>query len=165
MAISSSLAAETKTHQDQETSPGHKQEYLPSLPSSSSTSVEDSYPQEVKTDLEANTTQYPFSCPGPSPDPSPPPTSSPPGPPEQDFGPKVPLTPIKRFLVFLGIMTTLFLAALDQTIVTTTLPSIAKDFNNFADISWVGTAYLLATTCTQPIYGMASDLFGRKRAM
>ncbi|KAG0319106.1 hypothetical protein BG000_003972 [Podila horticola] len=165
MAISSSLAAETKTHQDQETSPGHKQEYLPSLPSSSSTSVENSYPQELKTDLEANTTQYPFSCPGPSPDPSPPPTSSPRSPPEQDFSPKVPLTPIKRFLVFLGIMTTLFLAALDQTIVTTTLPSIGKDFNNFADISWVGTAYLLATTCTQPIYGMASDLFGRKRAM
>jgi len=60
----------------------------------------------------------------------------------QDFGPKVPLTRIRRVLVFLGITITLFLAALDQTIVTTTLPSIAKDFNNFADISWIGTSYL-----------------------
>ncbi|KAG0326245.1 hypothetical protein BG004_003012 [Podila humilis] len=84
---------------------------------------------------------------------------------QQDFGPKVPLTPIRRFIIFFGLLATLFLAALDQTIVTTTLPSIAKEFNNFSDISWVGTAYLLATTCTQPMYGMASDIFGRKRAI
>ncbi|KAG0083472.1 hypothetical protein BGZ93_001684 [Podila epicladia] len=163
MAISSPLVAETKTHQDRENPPSHKQEYQPSSSSSSTTSVEESYPQELKNDLEANIAQDPSTVPGPSH-----PTTSgspPPGPPEQDFGPKVPLTPVRRFLVFLGILTTLFLAALDQTIVTTTLPSIAKDFNNFSDISWVGTAYLLATTCTQPMYGMASDLFGRKRAM
>lgn len=83
----------------------------------------------------------------------------------QDFGPKIPLTPIRRILVFLGITVTLFLAALDQTIVTTTLPSIAKEFNNFSDISWVGTAYLLTTTAVQPLYGVAADLAGRKRAM
>ncbi|KAF9202565.1 hypothetical protein BGZ49_007277 [Haplosporangium sp. Z 27] len=83
----------------------------------------------------------------------------------QDFGPKAPLTPIRRFLVFLGITVTLFLAALDQTIVTTTLPSISKDFKNFDDISWVGTAYLLTTTAVQPLYGVAADLAGRKRAM
>ncbi|KAF9162691.1 hypothetical protein BGX21_001714 [Mortierella sp. AD011] len=83
----------------------------------------------------------------------------------QDFGPKTPLTPIRRFLVFLGITVTLFLAALDQTIVTTTLPAIAKEFNNFDDISWVGTAYLLTTTAVQPLYGVAADLAGRKRTM
>ncbi|KAF9574742.1 hypothetical protein EC968_005747 [Mortierella alpina] len=83
----------------------------------------------------------------------------------QDFGPKTPLTPVRRVCVFLGIFVTLFLAALDQTIVTTTLPSIAKEFNNFADISWVGTAYLLTTTAVQPLYGVAADLAGRKRAM
>ncbi|KAF9428198.1 hypothetical protein BGZ94_003130 [Podila epigama] len=88
-----------------------------------------------------------------------------PPPPPHDFGPKVPLTGVRRFLVFLGILLTLFLAALDQTIVSTTLPSIAKDFDNFSDISWVGTAYLLATTATQPLYGAASDIFGRKRSM
>ncbi|KAI1297014.1 hypothetical protein EDD11_007269 [Mortierella claussenii] len=85
--------------------------------------------------------------------------------PPQDFGPKTPLTPIRRFLVFLGITVTLFLAALDQTIVTTTLPSIAKQFDNFADISWIGTAYLLTTTAVQPLYGVAADLAGRKRTM
>ncbi|KAF9580317.1 hypothetical protein BGW38_003086 [Lunasporangiospora selenospora] len=83
----------------------------------------------------------------------------------QDFGPKTPLTGIRRALVFFGILVTLFLAALDQTIVTTTLPSIAKDFNNFSDISWVGTAYLLTTTAVQPLYGVAADLAGRKRSM
>ncbi|KAF9353002.1 hypothetical protein BGX26_009231 [Mortierella sp. AD094] len=92
-------------------------------------------------------------------------TASPSQQPAQDFGPKTPLTPIRRFLVFLGITVTLFLAALDQTIVTTTLPSIAKDFNNFDDISWIGTAYLLTTTAVQPLYGVAADLAGRKRAM
>ncbi|KAG0196933.1 hypothetical protein BGX28_009542 [Mortierella sp. GBA30] len=85
--------------------------------------------------------------------------------PAQDFGPKKPMTAARRVFVFLGIFVTLFLAALDQTIVTTTLPSIAKDFNNFSDISWVGTAYLLTTTVVQPLYGVAADLAGRKRAM
>ncbi|KAF9919541.1 hypothetical protein FBU30_010905 [Linnemannia zychae] len=93
------------------------------------------------------------------------PPQAPPQAPPQDFGPKKPLTPIRRFFVFLGITVTLFLAALDQTIVTTTLPSVAKDFNNFSDISWVGTAYLLTTTAVQPLYGVAADLAGRKRAM
>ncbi|KAF9120911.1 hypothetical protein BGX30_002886 [Mortierella sp. GBA39] len=96
--------------------------------------------------------------------------ASPPSPPQgqhtpQDFGPKTPLTPFRRTMVFLGITVTLFLAALDQTIVTTTLPSVAKDFDNFSDISWVGTAYLLTTTAVQPLYGVAADLAGRKRAM
>ncbi|KAG0309209.1 hypothetical protein BGZ98_004509 [Dissophora globulifera] len=86
-------------------------------------------------------------------------------PPPQDFGPKKPLTPVRRVLVFLGITVTLFLAAFDQTIVTTTLPAIAKEFNNFSDISWVGTAYLLTTTAVQPLYGVAADLAGRKRAL
>ncbi|GJJ72642.1 hypothetical protein EMPS_05000 [Entomortierella parvispora] len=93
------------------------------------------------------------------------PAAAPEAPAFQDFGPKVPLTRVRRVLVFLGITITLFLAALDQTIVTTTLPSIAKDFNNFADISWIGTAYLLVTTAIQPLYGVAADLAGRKRAM
>ncbi|KAF9432344.1 hypothetical protein BGZ76_010948 [Entomortierella beljakovae] len=79
----------------------------------------------------------------------------------QDFGPERPLTPVRRFLVFLGILVTLFLASLDQTIVTTTLPSIANEFSNFEDIPWVGTAYLLTTTSVQPLYGVAADLFGR----
>ncbi|KAG0266402.1 hypothetical protein DFQ27_009778 [Actinomortierella ambigua] len=56
-----------------------------------------------------------------------------------------------------------FLHAADQTIVSTTLVATAKDFNNLGDISWVGTIYLLTSTAVLPIYGTASDLFGRKR--
>ncbi|KAF9166008.1 hypothetical protein DFQ26_008854 [Actinomortierella ambigua] len=56
-----------------------------------------------------------------------------------------------------------FLHAADQTIVSTTLVATAKDFNNLGDISWVGTVYLLTSTAVLPIYGTASDLFGRKR--
>ncbi|KAG0236722.1 hypothetical protein BGW42_002884 [Actinomortierella wolfii] len=96
-----------------------------------------------------------------SPAPAPPPSS----PEDNPFGPKTPLTPWRKFFVFLGITTTLFLAALDQTIVSTTLPATAKAFNNFSDISWVGTAYLLTTTAVQPLYGAASNMFGRKRSM
>ncbi|KAF9959172.1 hypothetical protein BGZ72_010207 [Mortierella alpina] len=81
------------------------------------------------------------------------------------FGPKTPLTTARRILVFLGISVTVFLSALDQTIVTTTLPAIAKEFSDFADISWVGTAYLISTTAIQPLYGITSNMFGRKRTM
>ncbi|KAG0305650.1 hypothetical protein BGZ98_003791 [Dissophora globulifera] len=84
---------------------------------------------------------------------------------EQNFGPKTPLTTARRNLVFFGIGVTLFLSALDQTIVSTTLPAVAKDFNDFADISWVGTAYLISTTAVQPVYGTMADMFGRKRSM
>ena len=55
------------------------------------------------------------------------------------------------------------LAALDQTIVATALPQIADDLHGFEDLSWVVTAYLLATTVTVPLYGKLSDLYGRRR--
>ncbi|KAG0321340.1 hypothetical protein BGZ99_003958 [Dissophora globulifera] len=84
---------------------------------------------------------------------------------EQNFGPKTPLTTARQNLVFLGIGVTLFLSALDQTIVSTTLPAVAKEFSNFADISWVGTAFLISTTAVQPVYGSMADMFGRKRTM
>ncbi|KAF9160240.1 hypothetical protein DFQ26_005750 [Actinomortierella ambigua] len=90
---------------------------------------------------------------------------APASPEDNPYGPKTPLNAWRKFLVFLGIAGVLFLAAIDQTIVATTLPSTAKQFNNFADISWVGTAYLLTTTTVQPLYGAASNMFGRKRSM
>ena len=55
------------------------------------------------------------------------------------------------------------LAALDQTIVATALPQIAADLHGFEHLSWVVTAYLLATTVTVPLYGKLSDLYGRRR--
>lgn len=83
----------------------------------------------------------------------------------QDYGPKSPMSKGRQMVVFLGILMVLFLAALDQSIVTTALPSISKDFNNFSEISWVGTGFLLTMTAIQPLYGIAADLAGRKRTM
>ena len=65
-------------------------------------------------------------------------------------------------LVFSGLMLGMLLAALDQTIVATALPTIVADLHGASHLSWVVTAYLLASTVTTPLYGKFSDLFGRK---
>jgi EmrB/QacA subfamily drug resistance transporter len=65
-------------------------------------------------------------------------------------------------LVFIGIMLGMFLAALDQTIVSTALPTIVGDLGGADHLSWVVTAYLLASTATTPLWGKLGDLFGRK---
>src|SRR4051795_9332496 len=64
---------------------------------------------------------------------------------------------------FSAMMLATLLAALDQTIVATALPQIVADLHGFKDLSWVVTAYLLATTVTVPLYGKLSDLYGRRR--
>ncbi len=65
-------------------------------------------------------------------------------------------------LTMTALMLTMFLAALDQTIVSTALPRITSDLNGLAQLSWVVTAYLLASTASTPIWGKISDLYGRK---
>ncbi|OJT06143.1 hypothetical protein TRAPUB_3078 [Trametes pubescens] len=65
-------------------------------------------------------------------------------------------------IVFCGLMCCTFLAALDQTIVATALPTIVEKLGGGKDYSWVGSAYLLATSALSPIYGKISDIFGRK---
>lgn len=55
-----------------------------------------------------------------------------------------------------------FLAALDNTIVTTLLSHIASEFNELSRISWIATAYLLSSATFQPLYGKISDIFGRR---
>jgi EmrB/QacA subfamily drug resistance transporter len=62
-----------------------------------------------------------------------------------------------------GLMMGMFLASLDQTIVSTALPTIVGDFHHSNLLSWVITAYLLASTASTPIWGKAGDLYGRKR--
>ena len=57
----------------------------------------------------------------------------------------------------------MLLAALDQTIVATALPTIVGDLGGLNHLSWVVTAYLVASTVTTPLYGKISDLYGRKR--
>ena len=62
-----------------------------------------------------------------------------------------------------SLMMALFLAALDVTIITTALPTIAQHFNaSAADYTWVGSAYLLANAASVPLWGKLSDIWGRK---
>jgi EmrB/QacA subfamily drug resistance transporter len=69
----------------------------------------------------------------------------------------------RQILVILsGLMTGMLLAALDQTIVSTALPTIVGDLGGLEHLSWVVTAYLLASTASTPLYGKISDLYGRK---
>jgi len=64
--------------------------------------------------------------------------------------------------ILLSLMLTMFLAALDQTIVATALPTIGHQFHDVASLSWVITAYLLASTAVAPVFGTLSDIYGRK---
>jgi EmrB/QacA subfamily drug resistance transporter len=66
-------------------------------------------------------------------------------------------------IIFSGIMLGLFLAAIDQTIVATALPTIVGDLGGLTHLSWVVTAYLLAVTVSTPLFGKLGDLYGRKR--
>ena len=66
-------------------------------------------------------------------------------------------------LIMSGLMLGLLLASLDQTIVSTALPTISRDFHRVDLYSWVVTAYLLTSTASTPLYGKISDQFGRKR--
>ncbi|KAI9064407.1 MFS amino acid permease [Trametes sanguinea] len=65
-------------------------------------------------------------------------------------------------IVFAGLMCCTFLAALDQTIVATALPTIVAQLGGGKDYSWVGSAYLLASSALSPLYGKISDITGRK---
>ncbi len=64
--------------------------------------------------------------------------------------------------VILGLMAGMFLSALDQTIVTTSIRTIADDLDGLSLQAWVTTAYLVTSTISTPIYGKLSDLFGRR---
>ena len=66
-------------------------------------------------------------------------------------------------VIFSGLMLGLFLAAIDQTIVATALPTIVGDLGGFSQLAWVVTAYLLAETVSTPLFGKLGDLYGRKR--
>jgi EmrB/QacA subfamily drug resistance transporter len=65
-------------------------------------------------------------------------------------------------LVILSIGLLLFLASLDQTIVSTALPTIVSDLGGLEHLSWVVTAYVLTSTVVAPLYGKLGDLYGRR---
>jgi EmrB/QacA subfamily drug resistance transporter len=69
--------------------------------------------------------------------------------------------PRKR-VIFSALMLVVLLAALDQTIVSTALPTIVGDLGGLTHLSWVVTAYLLTSTVSGPLYGKFGDLYGRK---
>src|SRR5438046_2432027 len=68
-------------------------------------------------------------------------------------------------VIFAGLMLVLLLAALDQTIVATALPTIVSDLGGLTHLAWVTSAYLLAQTAVTPLYGKLGDLYGRKRIL
>ncbi len=69
----------------------------------------------------------------------------------------------KRPLVLISVMLAMFVSAVEATIVSTAMPSIASELGGFSKYSWVFSAYLLMSTVTVLLYGKLSDIFGRKR--
>src|ERR1700728_4087141 len=76
--------------------------------------------------------------------------------------PRAALTPGEVSTILMSLMLTMFLAALDQTIVATALPTIGRQFQDVTNLSWVITAYLLASTAVAPVFGTLSDIYGRR---
>jgi EmrB/QacA subfamily drug resistance transporter len=64
--------------------------------------------------------------------------------------------------ILTGLLLGMFLAALDQTIISTALPTIAHELEDAKHLSWIIAAYLLTSTASTPIYGKLSDLYGRR---
>jgi EmrB/QacA subfamily drug resistance transporter len=79
-----------------------------------------------------------------------------------DTGRSRPLSQRELRVVFAGLMLGMLLAALDQTIVATALPTIVGDLGGLNHLSWVVTAYLLTSTAVTPLWGKLSDLYGRR---
>lgn len=71
-------------------------------------------------------------------------------------------SPTTRILVFIGLIMTMIMGALDQSIVSTALPTIVSDLGGLAHMSWVVTAFMLTSTIATPMYGKLSDMFGRR---
>ena len=78
------------------------------------------------------------------------------------IAPRAPLTPDEVRTILISLMMTMFLAALDQTIVATALPTIGRQFQDVSSLSWVITAYLLASTAVAPVFGTLADIYGRR---
>jgi EmrB/QacA subfamily drug resistance transporter len=68
-----------------------------------------------------------------------------------------------KIFIMVGVILAMLLSALDQTIVSTAMPQIVRDLNGLQHLSWVFTAYMLASTVIVPIYGKLSDMFGPRK--
>ncbi len=78
------------------------------------------------------------------------------------LAPGATLTPSEVRTILMSLLLTMFLAALDQTIVATALPTIGRQFQDVSSLSWVITAYLLASTAVAPVFGTLADIYGRR---
>lgn len=67
--------------------------------------------------------------------------------------------------IILGVCLSMFVSALNQTIIATALPTIGRDFRDFENLSWLITAYLLSSTIAAPLCGKLSDIYGRRLVM
>ncbi len=76
--------------------------------------------------------------------------------------PPLVLTRRRINIIFCALVAGMLMAALDQTIVSTSMPTIVGDLGGVSHMAWVTTAYLLATTLVMPVYGKLGDLFGRR---
>ncbi|KAK2774453.1 multidrug resistance protein fnx1 [Colletotrichum kahawae] len=79
-----------------------------------------------------------------------------------DDAPEAGRTKLETTLIVLSLCAALFLAALDVTIITTAVPTIAQEFNSNIGYIWIGSAYLLANAAFVPTWGKISDIWGRK---
>ena len=75
------------------------------------------------------------------------------------------LTDRDRTITMIGILTAMFLAALDQSIVAPAMPTIGGDLGDAQYLPWLIAAYLLAATAVAPLYGRIADIFGRRRTI
>ncbi|KAF5872064.1 putative major facilitator superfamily transporter protein [Botrytis fragariae] len=83
-----------------------------------------------------------------------------PGPSPQD--PEASRTKLQTTIIMLSLCASVFLAALDVSIITTALPTISEHFHSNAGYTWIGSAYLLANAASTPSWGKFSDIWGRK---
>ena len=78
------------------------------------------------------------------------------------LAPPAPLDKREVRTILMSLLLTMFLAALEQTIVATVLPTLGRQFGDVTNLSWVITAYLLASTAVAPVFGTLSDIYGRR---
>jgi MFS family permease len=84
--------------------------------------------------------------------------------PKTDSGLPPGMTRLNFIFIFVGLALAVFMAALDQTIVSISIPSIVTDFQSVSGITWIGIAYFLTGIPFIPTYGKLSDILGRKHA-
>ncbi|KAH8813029.1 MFS multidrug transporter-like protein [Xylogone sp. PMI_703] len=84
------------------------------------------------------------------------------GAPANPSEPEASRSSLQTVIIMLSLCASVFLAALDTTIITTALPTISEHFHSTAGYTWIGSAYLLASAASTPSWGKISDIWGRK---